>query len=237
MEKCKEMLFEPYLKYKEYLQKCRDKEYSSNTVIHKHHIIPKNLDGTNEQYNLIEVSVEDHVKLHLLLSECFEIDTKENIDNLRSARILSKKSITDIETLNKIKRSYLGEKNPFYGKKHSKETIEKIAEANKKRKGKNYDQIYGEKSEIEKQKRRISSINRWESTTDEQKLEIRKKISIGLKESGSQKGSKNGIAKKVRIGENIFGSISEACEYYQINKYFLRKKFNLEIINEKNTKI
>jgi len=62
-------------------------------------------------------------------------------------------------------------------------------------------------------------------------------ISKRLKESGSQKGSKNSFAKKVRVDEIIFGSISEACEYYQTNKYKIRKYHNLEIINEENTKV
>lgn len=32
--------------------------------MHKHHIIPRHLGGTNESENLVEVSVEEHAKIH-----------------------------------------------------------------------------------------------------------------------------------------------------------------------------
>lgn len=34
------------------------------TVIHKHHIIPKHMGGTDEPHNLVELSVEEHANAH-----------------------------------------------------------------------------------------------------------------------------------------------------------------------------
>jgi hypothetical protein len=32
--------------------------------VHKHHIIPKHMGGTNDQENLVEVTIEVHADLH-----------------------------------------------------------------------------------------------------------------------------------------------------------------------------
>lgn len=237
MKKSEELLVGPYRVYKEYVEKCRNIKYDSELVLHKHHIIPKNLGGSDDEENLILVSVDDHIKLHLLLSECFESNTKESIDNLRSARILNKQSIRDKETMDKISRSYIGKNNPFYGKKHTKEVLEILAEHSRKRKGKSYEDLYGNKSSDEKQKRKDGALKQWKNTDIEERLKIREKISKKLKESGTQKGSKNGFAKKVRVDGIVFGSISEACEYYKTNKYKIKKYHNLEIISEKDNKV
>jgi hypothetical protein len=37
--------------------------------VHKHHIIPKHMGGTNDKSNLIELSVEDHALAHKVLYE------------------------------------------------------------------------------------------------------------------------------------------------------------------------
>lgn len=40
-------------------------------MIHKHHIIPLHMGGTNDPSNIIEVSVEEHAELHRRLYEAF----------------------------------------------------------------------------------------------------------------------------------------------------------------------
>jgi hypothetical protein len=237
MKKAEELLVEPYITYKKFIDECRNKKYDSDLVLHKHHIIPKNLGGTDEELNLILVSVEDHIKLHLLLADCFEENTQECVDNLRSARVLNSKSIRDKKTLMRISRSYEGEKNPFHGKKHKPEVVEKLKESSRKRKGCSYEKIYGNRSEEERNKRKDAAKKQWEKVSDKDITLIREKISKKLRESGSQKGSKNGFAKKVKVNGIVFGSISEACEYYQTNKYKIRKYYTLEIIKDEDNKV
>jgi hypothetical protein len=237
MKDAKELYTEPYFAYKKFVCECLERKYDESLVLHKHHIIPKNLGGIDDKNNIIKVSVEDHIKLHLLLSECFDESTRESIDNLRSARILNRKSIHDKMTLDKISKSYLGENNPFYGKKHSLATKEKIAEKTRKRKGLSYTVLYGEKSDSEKQKRKLAALENWQNKSQDEKDEMKRKISAALVASGANRGSKNGFAKKIKIDDMIFGSMSEACEYYKTNKYFLKKKYKLEIIEDENTKI
>lgn len=108
---------EKYFLYKKFIEECSRKRYPDNLVLHKHHKIPKCMGGGNDHNNLIKLSVEDHIKAHLLFAECFDINSKEYVSNMRSARILNNKSIKDKEILEKISKCFIGENNPFYGKK------------------------------------------------------------------------------------------------------------------------
>ena len=106
MKTTTQLLIEPCSKYKQFLDICKDKTYPEDCVLHKHHIIPKCLGGTNAKNNLIVLSVEDHIAAHLILSKCFDDGSAEQISNLRSARILNKKSIKDQETLKRIANTF-----------------------------------------------------------------------------------------------------------------------------------
>ena len=108
----------PLRRYKKFLEKCSLKKYSDEIVLHRHHVIPRHIQNISifcDEFKLIvKLSVEDHVKAHILLAECFDKGTYEYLANMRSARILNKSSIRDKTTLNKIKKSYIGVNNPFY---------------------------------------------------------------------------------------------------------------------------
>lgn len=39
------------------------------TLIHKHHVVPKHIGGTNDPSNLIELTVEEHAEAHRILYE------------------------------------------------------------------------------------------------------------------------------------------------------------------------
>ena len=114
-----------YSIYKNFLKECRNKIYSDDLALHNHHIIPRCLGGGNEKTNMIKLSVDDHAKAHLLMSNCFDENSYEQSANLKSARIIGSKSIKDKETLEKIANAYCGENNPFYGKTHTDETKKK----------------------------------------------------------------------------------------------------------------
>lgn len=229
MKNCTQLLVEPYIKYKKFVEECKDKTYDEELVLHKHHIIPKNLGGDNSDKNLVHVSVEDHIEMHILLSECFSVGTKEHIDNLRSARVLNKKSIIDKKTLEKITKSYVGANNPFYGKKHTQETKKKISENNKKRKGISYEKLYGDKVSEEKKKRSVATKKYWDSLTKQERETRKNNISKSLSDK-RKFGGKNPYAKKVEVNGIRFGSMSEACLYFKVNSYFLKKKFKIKEI-------
>ncbi|NBU05477.1 MAG: hypothetical protein EBT39_03910 [Sphingobacteriia bacterium] len=76
-------LWEPYVKYRNFILECKNKDYDNSEVLHKHHIIPRHVFVNNSVWNLVHLTVEDHVKAHLLLSDCFEEGSPEKI-KLRS---------------------------------------------------------------------------------------------------------------------------------------------------------
>ena len=57
----------PYLRF---IDKCSLKMY--HKTMHRHHIVPKAMDGGDELDNLVSLSVKDHTEAHKLLTECLE---------------------------------------------------------------------------------------------------------------------------------------------------------------------
>ena len=39
------------------------------TITHKHHIVPRHMGGTDDESNLVELTVEEHALAHLFLYE------------------------------------------------------------------------------------------------------------------------------------------------------------------------
>jgi len=215
-----------YNKYLEFIKKCRAKSYNNELVLHNHHIIPKHLwhnenISVDDSSNIVKISVEDHIKAHLMLAECYDADTYEYISNLRSARIISNKSIKDKKILDKITESYIGAKNPFYGKTHSEETKAIIAAASKKQcQGVSYEDRYGvERAEIERKKRAKKT------RTDEQYREAAKKTSEKLK--GKYIGEKNPTAQAYMVDRLVFGCKNDMLNHFGISMYLLKKHKNI----------
>ena len=46
-----------------------NKEFTSMTIYHKHHIVPKHMGGSDHPSNLIELTVEEHAEAHRKLYE------------------------------------------------------------------------------------------------------------------------------------------------------------------------
>jgi hypothetical protein len=184
--------------YLSFIESCRLKEYDSSLVIHKHHIYPRSIYGENKE--LVRLSVQDHIKAHLLLSECFVHGSKEYSDNLKSARLLNSKSIRDKETLEKINSAYKGTNNPFYGKKHSEELINKIKKLSGERtRGKSYDQLY--ENPLEQKEKRSIGVSRYhKEMTPEQRQKRSENISKSLKNKNIipwNKGLNSSISEKI----------------------------------------
>lgn len=219
-----------YKEYRKFIANCSKVEYDNSLVLHKHHIIPKHLWGNanlsvNNKTNLIKISVDDHVKAHLLLAECYEKGTYEYISNLRSAKILSMDSIKDMTILDELKNTYLGKNNPFYGKTHTNKTKDKLREYGKLRKGIDYTELYGDRSDKEKSNRKNSVKKYWDNMSDKDREERCKKISEASKNRA--KVSTN----KISIEGVIYNSVKEASELLDITRYYLNKNYNIIKIN------
>lgn len=90
---------------------------------HKHHIIPrcyfkmKNLEVDNSENNIVLLTYEDHCKVHKLAFLCAK-------DFIKAKLCCAYHRLTKGEVLD---YSYMkGKNNPFYGKKHTEDTLIKL---------------------------------------------------------------------------------------------------------------
>jgi hypothetical protein len=225
-----------YNTYKKFIDNCAKITYDETNVLHKHHIIPKHMWineelSVNVKSNIITLSVEHHIIAHLLLAECYETETYEYNVNLRSARILNSKSIKDVDILDKISKSYVGDKNPFYGKTHTNDVKELLANLTRTQcKGISYESRYGDRADIEKEKRRTASKNYWNSVNIHEKENRAKNISKSLK--GKKLGSDNSFATKMYVDGVYYGSLTDACKSLNTTPYKLYKNYIVKKINK-----
>ncbi len=119
-----------------------------------HHILPKSMGGTDELGNLVELTAREHYICHLLLPKMTE--NENHYKMVYAFVIMSGRKIYGSRKYAFYRESYAkinselrsgkgngmwgvnrsGEKNTFYGKKHSEETKRKISEKKKgQRKG------------------------------------------------------------------------------------------------------
>ena len=221
--------------YYNFIKECESKEYDNTVVLHRHHMYPKHIhryiDSTVKKNKIIKLSVEDHITAHLLLAECYEKDSYEYLANIHSARLLTKKSIKDVKNLKEIASAYKGKNNPFYGKKHTEKTKKILSEKTTQNlTGVNYEERYGsEKAQIEKDKRKKCS------RTKEQYAESGKKASKTIKERGSLRGAKNPFSKTYIVNNMIFGCKNELIEYFKMSYYKIRKKYNVIVVDKKES--
>lgn len=108
--------------YKNYIDKMISlKEREIDGKYQKHHIIPKCLGGTDDEANIVKLTIEEHIEAHKELANCFDNGTYERNSNLSAANVLyvwlNRKSDIDLS----------GENNPMWGKSHSEETKVKIS--------------------------------------------------------------------------------------------------------------
>lgn len=154
-----------------------------------HHIVPKCLGGENDKSNLVELTPEEHYLAHQLLVKIYPNNKKLAFaahmmtvghtgirTNKQYGWIKRKLSVLSsgegnsmfgkkLSVERKKLSSQPGELNPFYGKKHTKETKEKISRSNKGKPGlvgeKNG--MFGKKLSTET-KEKISKNSPWTGT-------------------------------------------------------------------------
>lgn len=218
-----------YSKYLQFIEECKIKVYDKCLVLHKHHIIPRHMGGSNEDINLVKLSVEDHINAHILLSECFDENTYERISNLRSARFIAKNSIKLKDDLNLlINDTYKGSNNPFYGKTHTEENCKKFSEnASLQYKNKSYADRYGSNAELEKKKRVEGVKNWWDNNQDMKKIRG-KKVSDSLKMSKKVSRGNNPAAYPILVDGVRYECYPDALEALNISKYKLKKYHKIE---------
>lgn len=120
--------------------------------------------------------------------------------------------------------------NWFYGRKHSEETKRKLSLLKNNKKNKIYENIY-ENSEKEKIKRSLGVKKYWDNLTDKEKISrINKRKIVKTKDLS---GGNNPFSKKVIINDILFPSISDAEKYFNVNRYFLYKNYNIIKLNGK----
>jgi hypothetical protein len=159
MQKTEQVLLGPYRSYLEFIEHCRGKDYGSELVLHRHHIVPTFI-HTDPYYSqkVVLLSVEDHIEAHYLMSKCFDEGSYEQIGNLRAVKLLSKKSVKYKEDLEKIYQSQRGDSNPAKlpenRLKITQGLIKHFTENGNPRAAKSYEQIYGDRAEEERLKRK-----------------------------------------------------------------------------------
>lgn len=184
-------------------RKALNRNKKDGNYYEKHHIIPKCLGGSNKKDNIILLTPREHFIAHLLLTEMYEGKIKSKMCYaflLMCAKApLAKRIITSKQfdlARKKMSENYIGENNPYFGKKHSKESKIKMTKhliGNTFRLG--MAAPNKGKKMSEEQKKKLQGIKRSEET----KL----KLSISKKGKG---------AKKILCIENgiIYNSITEA---------------------------
>ena len=123
------------------------------SYVERHHIIPKSMGGTNELVNLVWLTAEEHLKVHLLLPKM--VSEEKNIRKMSLAavrmvnpqsktqkRILGDDLIPEIAAIRAEAASLhskfmsvrnKGVDNPFYGRKHTAATKKRQAAASASR--------------------------------------------------------------------------------------------------------
>lgn len=111
-----------------------------------HHIVPKCLGGEDTSDNLVMFSGREHFVAHMLLWKAYP----ENISLMRAAHIMGSRwdkntvgtsgGQINSKMYSKLRQEYaeavrvqcIGEGNPFYGKTHDRETVERMVLAKRK---------------------------------------------------------------------------------------------------------
>lgn len=224
MQKTELVKLPEYKKYYSFLNECKHKSYATEIVLHRHHVIPSFIDteGLHKDRTVV-LSVEDHIEAHYLMSKCFDEGSHEQIGNLRAAKLLSKNSIKYRKDLLKIYEAQKGDNNPAKlpenRKKITEGLLKHFKENRNPKNGRSYEEIYGDRAEGEKAKRKKCT-----RTPEEYKL-------AGVKTSIKNKGKVSHNAQEVQFKGQTYRSLTQASIKTGVSIY----KIKQQIINEKNS--
>jgi len=111
----------------------RAKNRSLTDYCEKHHIIPKCMGGSDDSSNIVKLTAREHFLCHWILHELYPNDYKlmYAFDKMSHIKSNSAKQYVPSSKIVEYAREEMarlsaGSNNPFYGKKHSKEIIDRI---------------------------------------------------------------------------------------------------------------
>lgn len=133
--------------YSNLILRAQNRELDKTIYVEKHHIIPRSFGGSNSNNNLVKLTAKEHYIAHALLWKMkflpehhikmsyalrimiFGAGTKKQLRNYKCHSRLYQ--IVRIEFSQTHSDNMAGENNPFFGKKHPSEVIEKIKKTKK----------------------------------------------------------------------------------------------------------
>lgn len=139
----------------------------------RHHILPRCIGGTNDKFNMIYLTPDEHFTAHKLLAKEYPDNDKLVYALIRMCdghRIVTEEEYESIriKAAECSSKRFKGTGNPFYGKHHSEEARNKMSAVAKKR-TKEKNSFYGKKHSEEARKKMSESHKKqvWVKTKDE----------------------------------------------------------------------
>jgi len=183
------------MKYNEFINKCKNKNYL-DLIVQKHHIIPKSNGGNDSEENIVYLSVHDHFWAHVY----YAIDTGKckTAPGLILHTYCAKKDFSENEWDDAVKVAYelqselMKNLKRRKGWKHSEETKQKMS-----KKALGNKRSLGRKDSNEVKEKRASSL-RGRKNSEESK----NKMSLSAKLRPRKKHSEE---TKLKIGKSHLG--------------------------------
>ena len=127
--------------YNQIINRAKDRTIEDFQYYENHHIIPKCMNGSNKKDNLVKLTAREHFICHWLLFKKYKTSKLAHawfmmyMTSDNQSRYISK----NYEQAKKahseaVSKQMKGEGNPFYGKAHTKETIDRIILGNRNHK-------------------------------------------------------------------------------------------------------
>lgn len=123
-----------YQRYVKFIEFCKTSPKEGYTE--RHHIVPKSLGGEDNEQNLVRLTAREHFIAHWMLWKAYRnvqmamaFNFMRQSPSSNSERYINSKTYKLLkEQISKVlSESLSGENHPFYGKRHSIKTKEKIA--------------------------------------------------------------------------------------------------------------
>lgn len=160
--------------------------------------------------------------------DSFVLEQIDSCDNTNRMYELEKFYIKKHDTYNKGYNLTIGGEGCI-GYTHSDEIKQKLKDIENNHKGLTYEEIYGEQSEKQKEKRRESVKRYWSNISDEEKRKRVEKTRKTTIERGVLKCGKNPFSKHIIIEGITYDCWSQAEEKLNMSKYKIKKTYKVKI--------
>lgn len=228
---------------------------SSGTYSELHHVLPKSIWPEYEacNWNIVKLTARQHYIAHFILSKAFTgkpgLQMNCAFGMMSTANEHQSRVTSVLYKLSKQRRAdtwaefFSGSNNPFFGKTHSPETIEKIRAANlgkpqsDETKEKRASKLRGLKRS-EEFKQRLSAANKGNKNSLGSKRTDESKALL----SAANKGSKNPSARAYVVtspsGEcyTVHGALAAFCATHSLSLQKMKTSIGLGVIELTNPK-